>query len=300
VNDTGPGPVQRDAPTVSLVSAPTPARAHRALDVLHSLIYFAPEIDEEFTRVGLRPGRMPYFASRSAPMGAVPPAVTVATFYNFNPALVAKYLPRAWTLATPEDVLGARVTLADRALSRLLGDAVAGAEVVEAAELAREATTALMPEGRALYAGHAALPWPDEPHLVLWHAATLLREYRGDGHVAALTRSGLSGLDAVVTHTLTGYGFTAAAAKHSRGWSDAEWDTALASLADRGLVADGALTSDGQAVREAIEADTDAMDTAAWDRLGPERTARLIELGRGLSRTAIAAGAFPSGVLARG
>ena len=99
------------------------ARAHRATDPLHSMIYFCPEAEEEFTAIGLRPGRMPYFASRSAPMGAVSGGVTAATFYNFNPALVAKMIPRAWTLASPEQIVAARWTVAGRALRRLLGDA---------------------------------------------------------------------------------------------------------------------------------------------------------------------------------
>ena len=92
----------------------------------------------------------------------------------------------------------------------------------------------LTPEARPLYAGHADLPWPDEPHLVLWHAATLLRESRGDGHTIALTRAGLSGLESIVTHTATGRGFTVAAAKHLRGWSDEQWQAASSALERRG------------------------------------------------------------------
>ncbi len=107
-------------------------RAHRATDSLHSMIYFAPEAEEQLVAAGLRPGRMPYFASRSAPMGAVTPGVTTATFVNFNPDLVAKYIPRAWTLATIEEILAARLRSADLALRRLLGDAVDSPEVSEA------------------------------------------------------------------------------------------------------------------------------------------------------------------------
>ena len=217
-----PGSSVTNVPTE--LDAKIVARAHRSLDSLHALIYFAPEADEEFTAVGLRPGRMGYFASRSAPMGPVSPGVTAATFYNFNPALVARHIPRAWGLAGVEQILAARLRAADRALRRLLGDeVVAGPDVAEAAELARAATVALRPHGRPLFAAHAGLDWPAEPHLVLWHAITLLREYRGDGHVAALLDAGLSGLDALVTHTATGRGFTAAAAKATRGWSDDEW-----------------------------------------------------------------------------
>jgi hypothetical protein len=274
------------------------ARAHRATESLHSLVYFAPEAHEEFTAIGLRPGSMPYFAGRSAAMGAVSAGVTAATFYNFNPAMVAKHIPRAWTLATPSDVLAARLRVADHAMRRLLGDRFDSSEVAEMAALARDACGALAPEGRTLYAAHAGLDWPEPPHLVLWHAATLLREYRGDGHLAALLAAGLSGIDAIVTHVATGYGFTTAAAKKLRGWSDEQWTAALAGLADRGLMRGTELTDDGRTLREHIEGETNRMAAATWSYLGEERTTRLIELGKSLTRTVVAAGAFPDDVFA--
>ena len=274
------------------------ARAHRATESLHSLVYFAPEAQEQYVAIGLRPGSMPYFASRSAAMGAVTAGVTAATFYNFNPVMVAKHIPRAWTLAAPADVLAARLHVADLALRRLLGEGLGSAEVGELAQLAREATAPLAPEGRALYAAHATLDWPDEPHLVLWHAATLLREYRGDGHLAALLRAGLSGIEAIITHTATGHGFTAESAKKIRGWSDEQWNSATEALRSRGLMGADGLSVAGEALRESIEADTDRLDTAAWRHLGEDRTARLIELGKRISRVAVANGAFPPGVFA--
>lgn len=270
------------------------ARAHRATESLHALIYFADDAERELVAAGLEPGRMAYFAGRSAPMGAVPAAVTTATFVNFNPDLVARHIPRAWTLATPEAVVAARWRGADRALRRLLGDEVLGsAELDELALLAREATSALRPEGRPLYAAHAGLDWPDAPHLQLWHAATLLREHRGDGHTMALTTAGLSGIESIVTHTAAGQGFTVDAAKALRGWSDEQWAAAVAGLNDRGLMAGDTLTDEGTALRAAVERTTDDLASAAWLHLGEQRTARLVELGRGISRVAAKAGAFP-------
>jgi hypothetical protein len=279
---------------VSLLPAGVAARAHRATDSLHSLVYFAPEAAEELTGIGLRPGSMPYFASRSAPMGAVSAGVTTATFYNFNPVMVAKHIPRAWTLATPSDILAARLRVADRALRRLLGPAVSGPDVLELAGLARSACAALAPEGRPLYAAHAGLDWPDEPHLILWHAATLLREYRGDGHIAALLEAQLSGIEAIATHCATGRGFTEDSAKLLRGWSDEHWAAAKLALAERGLMSGDELTPDGIALRTVVEERTDSMDEAAWLHLGEPGTSRLIELGKSLTRTVVAAGAFPS------
>lgn len=277
---------------------PLAGRAHRATESLHSLIYFVPEAEEQFTAIGLRPGRMGYFASRSAPMGAVSAGVTAATFYNFNPELVARFIPRAWTLASPVDILAARLNAADLALRRLLGESVASPEVAEAAELAREATADLAPEGRPLFAGHADLAWPDEPHLVLWHALSVLREYRGDGHLVALQTAGLSGIESIVTHTATGRGFLEGSAKVLRGWSDEQWSAAIDGLKTRSLMNADGLSPDGVVLRERVEADTDRLDSAAWQRLGPERTQRLIELGKALSRTVMGNGAFPTGVFA--
>src|SRR3954449_3603995 len=140
------------------------ARAHRAVEPLHNHLYFAPEQDEHLTAVGLRPGRMCYFAGRAAPMGAVGPGVVAATFYNFSPSLIARHIPRAWTLAAPEQVVATRFAAARASLTRLLGgpEAADAPEVAELAGLLRAACAALTPEGRPLYAAHAELPWPEE------------------------------------------------------------------------------------------------------------------------------------------
>jgi hypothetical protein len=225
--------------------------------------------------------------------------VVTATFYNFSPSLVAHMIPRAWGVASPEEVLAARLDAARASLTRLLGDDAAGSpEVAELAELLREACGVLTPEGRPLYAGHADLPWPEEPLLALWHGATLLREHRGDGHVLTLVRHGLSGLEALVTHTLTGRGFTEQSARTTRGWSEEEWAAAVAGLTDRGLVADGALTADGVALRAAVEQETDELSAAPFVHLGAERTERVADLGGRLSARLVANGAYPAGVFA--
>jgi hypothetical protein len=275
-------------------------RAHRRLEPLHSHVYFAPEQDEHLVAAGLRPGRMVYFAGRAAPMGAVGPGVVTATFFNFAPSLVARHIPRAWTLAGPEQVLAARHLAARASLTRLLGgeDVAAGPEVAELAGLLHEAAGALTPEGRPLYAGHADLPWPEGSVLRLWHAVTLLREHRGDGHVISLVRHGLSGLEALVTHTATGRGFTQPMAQASRGWSDEEWAGAVEGLAARGLLVDGALTEAGRQLRASVEEETDALSAAPFAALGTERTERVAELAGLLTGRVIANGAFPDGVLA--
>jgi hypothetical protein len=273
-------------------------RAHRATDPIHSLIYFAADADDQLVATGLRPGRMVYFASRSAPMGAVTAGVVAATFYNFNPSLIARFFPRAWTLATPEAIITARFAGADVALRRLLGDEIATApETAELVTLFREAVSACRPEGRPLYAGHAGLDWPDPPHLAMWHGATLLREHRGDGHLVALATAGLSGIESLVTHTATGRGMRVDAAKLLRGYTDEDWEAAQNRLRDKGVIdSDGALTDDGIALRRKIEATTDELGSAPWRHLGAQRTKRVIELAKPLARRAAANGAFPPSV----
>jgi hypothetical protein len=276
------------------------ARAHRAVEPLHNHVYFAPETEQQLTAVGLRPGRMCYFAGRSAAMGAVGPGVVAATFYNFSPALIARHIPRAWTLAAPEEVLAARLAAARSSFTRLLGgpEEAAAPEVRELAGLLREACSVLTPEGRPLYAGHADLPWPEEPLLQVWHAATLLREYRGDGHLTALLRVDLSGLEALISHTATGRGFTEQVAKIGRGYSEEEWAAGCASLADRGLLDDAGLTAAGEDLRARLEAETDVLSADPWLFLGTEATDRVIELGKGFSARLVANGAYPSDTFA--
>jgi hypothetical protein len=283
-----------------VIDPPAVSRLARRLEPLHSMIYFAPEIAEELAPLGITHPRAQYFAQRSAAMGAVGPGVVAATYFNFNPALIARFVPGIWASASPADVLNARVRAADRALRRLLGDAVSSPECERASVLARRATEACRPEDRVLYAAHADLPWPDEPHLVLWHAVTLLREHRGDGHLHALLGAGLSGLEALIMHTATGTGFLVEVAQGTRGWSVEQWGEASAGLRERGLLtADGSLTSEGAAFRDAIEAETGRLATAPWVALGDD-AAELGELGGGLTRTLLAAGAFPDGVFAKG
>ena len=277
-------------------------RCHNAVSPLHGATYFAPEPADEFAALGLERGAMSYFAGRAAPLGTVGAGTVTATFYNFNHEHVARHIPAAWTVTTPEAVLAARLRGADGTLRRLLGqETLASKEMAETAQLALRATEACRREARPLYAANAGLPVPEEPHLALWHAATLLREHRGDGHLAALTVAGLSGIEALVLHNATGKAATSATFMRTRGWSAEQWAAARDRLRERGLV-DGAgdLTEAGAALRGEAEALTDRLDAAPYDHLGPAATARLTELADAFTRAARAAGAFPTQFLGKG
>ncbi|MCU1375400.1 MAG: hypothetical protein JWO68_2686 [Actinomycetia bacterium] len=264
-------------------------RTWRTLEPVHGMIYFAPEAAERYDALGIT-GRAGYFASRAAAMGPVGAELVLATFFNFPPELVRRCIPGAWDHATPAQVLDARYSAADAALHR----AFDGADVAEAATLARRAAeeAAGHMEGRPLFAAHASVPWPDEPRLVLWHAQTLLREFRGDGHIAALVAEGISGIEALVLHVATGE-VPEAAIRRSRPWSDEAWDAAVEGLRARGLLDADGLTPAGRAHRQWVEDRTDAAAVVAYEPLGEAGCARLRELGRPLSQAVIAAGLLP-------
>ncbi|WP_320776788.1 SCO6745 family protein [Streptomyces sp. CRN 30] len=287
------------------MSTSLPERAGRhcqaALNTLHSAHYFSPDLGRELAAVGVDDVTAAYFAVRSAAMGPVGAGVVTATFFNFRHGLVARHLPAVWEKTTPSVALAARARAVDATLRRLLGEEVlASAEVAEAAGLALRATEACVRTARPLYAAHADLPVPEAPHLALWHAATLLREHRGDGHLAVLLDAGLDPVEALVSHTATGKGMTPRAVLGTRGWTREDWDAAAGRLRDRGLLdADGELTSAGTALRTAVEAATDRLDRAPYEHLGAAGVERLTELGRALASAVVGAGAFPGGTFGK-
>jgi hypothetical protein len=134
------------------------------------------------------------------------------------------------------------------------------------------------PSGRPLFAAHAALPWPEQPHLALWHAATLYREFRGDGHVACLTAEGIDGVEAHVLAAGAGQ-LPGSVLREYRGWSDEEWSAAAGRLRDRGWVGgDGSLTAVGRTARDSREQRTDDLAMPPWRQLGEEGCVRLLKL----------------------
>jgi hypothetical protein len=264
------------------------------LEPYHAVVYFAPDVQKVFAAIGLKGFWMGYFASRAAPFGAVPAQVVTAAFYNFHPAMVERAIPDAWQLATPARIIAARLTLADHTLRQLLGgDTVASPAVVEAASLARRVAAAASPFGRPLFAAYTALAWPQEPHLVLWHAATLLREHRGDGHVAALVNAEI---DACQAHLLAiGSGVTThEVLQISRRWTESDWSNARERLQQRGwLDAHGGLTPAGMAAKQQLEDHTDVLASPPLAALSDAEQCRLLSLLQPLAQQIIRAGGVP-------
>lgn len=271
---------------------PAARRGWASLETLHVVCYFAPEVTEQHVALGLHP-RLSYFASRSAALGPVGPEVSAATFYVFAPWLHRKALPAAWESVTPERLVQARRDGTASALRRLVGEP----DVTEALEIARRVTEGLTLPGRALYAAHAALPWPGTDLLDLWHAATLVREHRGDGHVAVLTAAGLDPVEATVLDGI--WSGRSAFLHQTRGWTEDELAAATGRLTDRGWLDDGAhLTDEGRAVREEVENRTELAALEGWRRVGREDAERLAVLLAPVCAAVLDAQMLPEGLTA--
>lgn len=265
------------------------------LEPLHAVLYYAPEAFEEAAALGYAiDERWPsYFAWRAAPLGEAGAGRVAETFYSFGPAMVDAYVPAVWSVASPDAVLAARGRAVDRAYRTILGEAATAPDTAEAAALVRRVAEAADTTGRPLAAANAALPWPDAPHLALWHAATVLREHRGDGHLAALADAELDPAEALVSFAAIGAARPEVFA--SRRWSAGEWSAARERLAKRGLVAgDGTATEAGRALRAEVERRTDEAAAAPWRVLGDEERERLVELLGPLWVAVLGSGLLPS------
>jgi hypothetical protein len=201
-----------------------------------------------------------------------------------------------WTRADPPAVTAARLRLADRTLRGWLGDQIESPRIADAAVLARRAAEAADPLGRPLFAAYTSLAWPEDPHLVLWHGATLLREHRGDGHVSALVTEQIDGCEANVLTAASGVS-TSELQRASRQWPEDEWDAAVERLRGRGWIQDGAtLTSTGAAGKQRVEDRTDALAAPPLTVLDEAERQQLLRLLTELSRSILDAGdmTFPN------
>lgn len=263
------------------------------IEPVHAVTYFAPEARAALDGLGYRGFWMGYFAARSAPLGRVPAAVVTALFYNFAPERVAKALPAAWEVAGPEAALHARQQSAVAALGTCGVRDGDGDDVRTAAELAAKAARDLPVDGRPLYAANTALEWPQNPVGMLWHASTLLREHRGDGHVAVLAAAGLSGRECNVLHAAAGR-VPREMIMRSRDYDDAQWQRYTERLARRGLLdAAGELTATGRTLKQEIEDATDALALSALDALSDDEVETLFRTLTPITRAVVASGIVP-------
>lgn len=248
-----------------------------ALEPVAGQVYFAPECHAGYAELGFSPspGSLPggvqlpdgpaYFTSRGSVMGHVPGEVVAAAFAVFNPEAVVPAVEFGWTKVEASTMCAARTQGAVGQLVRVLGPEPDG--LGRATELLARAAAPLRPEGKPLFAGLLSLGLPGDPMGDMWRLADLLREYRGDAHTAAWTSGGLDATEVGLLTELY-WGLPMRTYIRTRAWSDGQLTAAEARLSDRDLVADGALTVEGRALRESVEVATDAQCEVMLQALG--------------------------------
>lgn len=255
---------------------------HTVTELVHAIAYLCPDVQGEFEALGLEPRGQGYVAGRAAPMGAVGPELPIATFYNFNPALHRHALPAAWDVASPAEVLAARFRGIQAVYERV---AAPTDGLDELTDLALRAADGLQLSGRPLAAANAGVALPEQPFARAWQALTVLREYRGDGHIAVLAVAELGPVEALVLYAAWQQMVSDRFLKASRGWDEDVWAVAEDRLRDRGWLGDdGTLTEEGERERNAIEEMTDRLAAAPFEALGRDDTARLFDLARPLAQ----------------
>ncbi|NNG38525.1 MarR family transcriptional regulator [Flexivirga sp. ID2601S] len=244
----------------------SPATIHRLFELVEPIgtITFSDVPNEAFLAAGMRNYWDGYFAGRAAPLGLVPAEVVHAVFYNFADGEVARHIPWVWSKVTPDEALAIRERGSADALRRRLGSRVDSPALPRVAELATKAATSAPTEGRLLYAALRALPLPQDPVARLWHAATLLREHRGDGHNATLVTHGISGGEAHVLLAID-LGMQAHEFGRLHHLPRAHVSALVAGLQERGIVdAAGGFTPQGRDLKDRIEQLTDELAGPAY------------------------------------
>jgi hypothetical protein len=248
----------------------------RLLEPVHAITYFTPEALTAFQEAGLRGFWRGYFAGRCAPLGAVQAAPVLACFFSFAPPMVERALPGIWELITPEAALRARTAGAIAGLTRIAGEVgLDAADLAEASQMLEPMLAALDHSGRILGAVNAALPRPDDPYARLWLTATIVREHRGDGHIAALVAAGLGACETIAWRSAND--LERSVLQPARGWTDDQWSAALATLTERGwLDSSGQPTALGVEAFRDIEHRTDVTAAPAWRGIDVERLHELL------------------------
>ncbi|QJY48406.1 SCO6745 family protein [Pseudonocardia broussonetiae] len=276
---------------------PSPASAHRsparrlrdAIEPLACQSIWSPEAAAEYADLGLDDYFAAYVWQRTAALGTPPTPLAVVALGVFDPDLIGPVYEKGVAALRRDDVVRVRLDAPGRTVRRELGPI--DADAARAVTALRRGIDAADPLARPLFTGLADDPWPDDPLAALVHACHLLREHRGDSHLAACAAAGL---DPVQSNVLTELwcGFDLLTYTPSRGWSGERMDAAVASLRARGLVEGDGLSGEGLRFRGELEATTDAMQQTVVDAIGPDLDALTKQLGE-WSDALVAAGAAP-------
>ncbi|MDQ6696847.1 MAG: hypothetical protein M3Z46_05255 [Actinomycetota bacterium] len=267
-------------------------KLHQVIQPVHSFIYFAPEPALGYAELGYAVDGG-YFAGRGAALGPVSAEVIAATFFNFCPDKVIAGTPPDWTRADTEAIQQARYRAVGAALERLASGVLSAAEVAEASDLCQQVCDGIGYEGKPLAAGNRAAVLPEDPLVRMWQLLAVVREWRGDAHVAVLSSEPLTALEALVLEG--NRSLPVALLKLTRGWPDDAWDRTVARFAARGLATDdGELTDAGTQLRAAIEERTDRASLPLWETIGEQASTRLHDLLLPLRTAILENGGFGS------
>ncbi|WP_151083974.1 SCO6745 family protein [Nocardioides cynanchi] len=270
---------------------PVARRLFELTEPISLVNFFSEEPNQAMAALGFGNYWDGYFAGRSAPLGRVPAEVVHAAFYNFADGEVARHIPQVWETTTPEAAHCAREQGCVAALNRILGELVGTASLSRAADLLAQASTSAPTEGRVMYAGLRALSMPEEPVARLWHAANMLREHRGDGHIAALVSEQVGGTESHVLSALDMGIHPAETFGRIHHLPKARLAAVMDGLRDRGLLdGSGHLTAAGRATKARIESSTDALAEAPYDALSPSELDELVASLEPISRRLAASG----------
>ena len=275
-----------------LVSRPMNAMARRMFELVEPIgliPYSADEPNEAMFALGFTNYWDTYFAGRAAPLGLAPAEVVDALFYNFAPGEVARHIPKVWRTTTPEAAIAARQEGCANVLRRILGDRVDSPAFARTTELLLKAATSAPLDGRPMYAALRAISIPDNVAERLFHAASLLREHRGDGHIAALMVEGVGGLEA---HALFALHMDMPANTFGRihHLPAAQLAAVTDGMRDRGLIGDdGWLSEEGRAVKERVESLTDDLAAKPYESLVPGELNELLAILEPFARLLLAA-----------
>jgi hypothetical protein len=277
---------------VMSVRARTARRLFELLEPICLVTYFADECNEELAAIGHRTYWDGYFASRAAPLGRVPAQVVHAAFYSFANGEAARHIPSAWETIPPEASVAARERGSAASVRRILGDELAESPgLVRAAELTTKAATSAPTEGRVMYAGMRTLAVPNDPVARLWHSATMLREHRADGHVAALVGARIGGTEAHVLSALAHGIHPPESFGRIHHLPKERLAAVMDGLRERGLVnTDGRFTDAGRETNQRIESLTDELAAPPYEALSPAELDELVAALEPITATLVAAG----------
>ena len=254
-------------------------RIWAVVEPIAASIYFVPEVHRAYQELGFDgpsrvvgnmeyPDMQAYFTSRGACLGpGVSGHMVASAFGVFKRPMVVAAVAAGWTRTDQASILAARERGAVTSLRRMIGAEPEGLEWVT--DVLMRMATAAPGEGRALYSGLLSLGVPDDPMGAFWRAADLVREHRGDSHIAAWIGADL---DATEIGLLTDpwRGQPLKSWVRSRGWTDDELDAGCDRLRSRGLLDGDELTPAGRTLREDIESATDTMERRVVDALGDD------------------------------